>query len=94
MGAVKQIHSELTDFCHQFASDHQVYHGVVKWFNEKKGFGFIQCQELTEDVFVHYTTIESSGFKTLRTGQLVEFCVTRMARGLQTLKLVISNETQ
>ena len=92
MGAVKQIYTSTTNFCQQFESDHQIYHGVVKWFNEKKGFGFIQCQELTEDVFVHYTTIQTSGFKTLKTGQMVEFCVTRMVRGLQTLKLVVSEE--
>lgn len=88
MGAVNSFG---TDLCYQFDTEHQSYQGIVKWFDEKKGFGFIQCQELAEDVFVHYTTIESQGFKTLKPGQLVDFCVSRFARGLQTLKLVVVN---
>jgi len=47
-------------------------HGIVKWFNEAKGFGFIQRDEGT-DVFVHYTAIEGDGFKTLAEGQTVQF---------------------
>ena len=46
--------------------------GTVKWFNEKKGYGFISC-EGSEDVFVHFRDIESDGFKTLNEGQAVEF---------------------
>ena len=46
--------------------------GTVKWFNEKKGFGFIQ-QENGPDVFVHYSSIQGEGFKTLSEGQAVEF---------------------
>ena len=46
--------------------------GKVKWFNDAKGFGFIQRDEGT-DVFVHYTAIQGDGFKTLREGQEVEF---------------------
>lgn len=48
------------------------YRGVVKWFNEQKGFGFI-TQENGEDVFVHYSSIQIDGFKTLAEGQQVEF---------------------
>jgi len=47
--------------------------GTVKWFNEKKGFGFITPDEGGEDVFVHFTNIDGDGFKTLREGQKVEF---------------------
>lgn len=90
MGAAKQFNPEDKNICHQFNNSEQAYHGVVKWFNETKGFGFIQCNQLSEDVFVHYTTIEGSGFKTLKTGQQVVFCFDRFARGLQTLKLVVS----
>ena len=46
--------------------------GTVKWFNEKKGFGFISC-EGENDLFVHYSDIETDGFKTLSEDQKVEF---------------------
>ena len=49
--------------------------GKVKWFNETKGFGFIE-QESGPDVFVHFSAIQGSGFKTLAEGQEVEFTVT------------------
>ena len=47
--------------------------GTVKWFNESKGFGFITPDDGTKDVFVHFSAIQSSGFKTLAKGQSVEF---------------------
>lgn len=47
--------------------------GTVKWFNAKKGFGFIANDEGGDDIFVHYTAIESDGFKTLKEGQKVTF---------------------
>ena len=50
--------------------------GTVKWFNESKGFGFIE-QESGHDVFAHYSAISSSVFKTLNDGQKVEFTVTQ-----------------
>jgi len=56
--------------------------GTVKWFNEAKGFGFI-TQEGGEDVFVHFSTIQGEGFKTLAEGERVEFDVTRGPKGLQ-----------
>jgi CspA family cold shock protein len=54
--------------------------GTVKWFNEAKGFGFIQ-QESGEDVFVHFSAIQSEGFKTLADGDKVEFEVTPGPKG-------------
>jgi len=54
--------------------------GVVKWFNEKKGFGFIQIEE-GRDVFVHYSSIEMDGFKTLYEGQRVSFDILEGDRG-------------
>ena len=54
--------------------------GKVKWFNEKKGFGFIE-QEGGPDVFVHFSAIQGEGFKTLNEGQLVEFEVIQDAKG-------------
>jgi CspA family cold shock protein len=56
--------------------------GKVKWFNESKGFGFIE-QDTGEDVFVHYTSIQGNGFKTLREGQKVDFEVTQGPKGLK-----------
>lgn len=56
--------------------------GTVKWFNASKGFGFI-TREKGEDVFVHYKEIRSEGFRTLKTGQKVEFTVNTGAKGLQ-----------
>ena len=56
--------------------------GKVKWFNESKGFGFIE-QDSGEDVFVHHTSIQGDGFKTLREGQKVDFEVTKGPKGLK-----------
>ena len=61
--------------------------GQVKFFNESKGFGFIK-QDGGADVFVHYSAIKSSGFKTLAEGQRVEFTVTKGAKGLQAENVV------
>jgi len=54
--------------------------GTVKWFNEKKGFGFIASDDGT-DVFVHFSAIQDSGFKTLTEGQRVSFDVERGKKG-------------
>ncbi|MGI6112726.1 MAG: cold shock domain-containing protein [Mahellales bacterium] len=56
--------------------------GKVKWFNVKKGFGFIEREE-GDDVFVHYTAIDKDGFKTLEEGQEVEFDIVDGAKGPQ-----------
>lgn len=56
--------------------------GKVKWFNEKKGYGFIE-QENGQDIFVHFTAIEGEGFRTLSEGQEVEFEVVSSPKGVQ-----------
>lgn len=60
--------------------------GKVKWFNESKGFGFIE-QDNGKDVFVHYSAIEGSGFRTLAEGDEVEFEVVESPKGLQASKV-------
>jgi CspA family cold shock protein len=60
--------------------------GIVKWFNDSKGFGFIS-QEGGEDVFVHHTAIEMDGFRSLAEGEHVEFEVTKGPKGLQAQKV-------
>ena len=54
--------------------------GTVKWFNGRKGFGFIE-RESGSDIFVHFSSIKDSGFKTLKDGQTVEFTVVSSEKG-------------
>lgn len=56
--------------------------GTVKWFNAAKGYGFIR-RETGEDVFVHFSAIQDSGYRTLEEGQAVEFEVVKGPKGLQ-----------
>ncbi len=56
--------------------------GTVKWFNDAKGFGFI-TRESGDDVFVHFSAIQSGGFRSLQEGQAVQFNVTKGPKGLQ-----------
>jgi CspA family cold shock protein len=62
--------------------NNSVAQGKVKWFNGQKGYGFITTDE-GEDVFVHYSAIGGSGFRTLEQGQRVQFEVTQGPKGLQ-----------
>ncbi|MBC6905144.1 cold-shock protein [Saccharophagus sp. K07] len=61
--------------------------GTVKWFNEAKGFGFIE-QQSGPDVFAHFSAIVASGFKTLTEGQRVQFTVTKGQKGPQAENIV------
>lgn len=62
--------------------------GTVKWFNESKGFGFIE-QESGPDVFAHFSAIVGNGFKTLLEGQKVEFKVTQGQKGPQAEEITV-----
>ena len=64
----------------------------VKWFNNTKGYGFIEYKE-NEDVFVHYSAIELEGYKTLSEGQLVEFKLVETSKGYQALNVKLVKET-
>ena len=62
--------------------------GKVKWFNDAKGYGFIQQEGGGADVFVHFSSIQAEGFKTLAEGQDVEFEVATGDKGLHATKVV------
>lgn len=62
--------------------------GVVKWFNNAKGFGFICPESGGSDIFAHYSIIQMEGYKTLKAGQIVEFSVVPSPRG-QLASLII-----
>ena len=65
--------------------------GFVKWFNERKGYGFIS-QDEGEDVFVHYSAITGDGFRTLYEEQAVEFDIVEGPRGKQAANVVVIND--
>ena len=65
--------------------------GKVKWFNNEKGYGFIEYTD-KEDIFVHYSAIRQEGYKTLEEGQIVEFKLLETEKGLQALDVVVSKE--
>lgn len=64
-----------------------VVEGTVKWFNDAKGYGFIQ-QDGGQDVFVHYSSIKAEGFKTLAEGQRVQFEIVQGERGPKAANVV------
>jgi CspA family cold shock protein len=65
--------------------------GTVKWFNSEKGFGFIRPDDQGEDLFVHFSNIQSSGFKTLNDGDIVEYEEATGPKGLFASEVTHSN---
>lgn len=62
--------------------------GRVKWFNNEKGYGFIEYGDtLNEDIFVHYSAIDCEGYKTLKEGDIVEFTLIKTAKGNQAINV-------
>lgn len=64
--------------------------GTVKWFNDSKGFGFIEQEGGGEDVFVHYSAIQTDGYKSLKEGQQVEFEISQENKGLRAANVKVS----
>jgi CspA family cold shock protein len=64
--------------------------GKVKWFNNTKGYGFIEYENL-EDIFVHYSAIVKEGYKTLKEGELVDFKLIETSKGLQAVDVMETN---
>lgn len=67
--------------------------GRVKWFNNEKGYGFIEYTE-NEDIFVHYSAIRQDGYKTLSEGQVVDFTLVETAKGYQAINIEVAEELQ
>jgi len=65
--------------------------GTVKWFNDSKGFGFIEQEGGGEDVFVHHTAIMADGYRSLKEGQRVDFEISKESKGLRAANVKISN---
>ena len=63
--------------------------GTVKWFNDAKGFGFIAPKDGSPDVFVHFSVVEGTGFKSLQEGQAVQFESQKGPKGMQATKVTI-----
>lgn len=67
--------------------------GIVRWFNNRKGFGFI-ARETGDDVFVHFSSIRGDGFKSLRDGDKVEFDLVSGSKGLQADKVTVIDTSE
>lgn len=63
--------------------------GTVKWFNDAKGFGFIAPKDGSADVFVHFSVVEGSGFKSLQEGQVVQYESQMGAKGMQATRVTV-----
>lgn len=66
--------------------------GIVKWFNNAKGFGFVSPDEGGDDVFAHFSAIEMDGYKSLKQGQKVEFEITEGPKGLYASNIRLNGE--
>jgi CspA family cold shock protein len=75
--------SVVRSFTGHSTQESDMARGTVKWFNAEKGYGFITVEDGSQDVFVHYSAIDMTGYKSLEEGQLVEFEVGTGSKGPQ-----------
>ena len=68
--------------------------GIVKWFNDSEGFGFLEQSNGGEDVFIHHSAISTEGYRTLREGEQVEFQAVREAKGLRATSVKLVDESE
>lgn len=66
--------------------------GTVKWFNDKKGYGFVRQDGVAEDIFVHHSAIKMEGFRTLTPGEVVEFEINRDDKGMKAVNVSRTGE--
>lgn len=68
--------------------------GTVKWFNDAKGFGFIRPDGMVEDIMVHHTSITMKGFRTLKTGDVVDFQIKKDEKGMKAVNVKVTSPAQ
>lgn len=68
--------------------------GTVKWFNDAKGFGFIRQDGMVEDIMVHHTSIAMKGFRTLKTGDTVDFQIKKDEKGMKAVNVRVTASEQ
>jgi CspA family cold shock protein len=68
--------------------------GTVKWFNDAKGFGFIRQDGMVEDIMVHHTSIAMKGFRTLKTGDAVDFQIKKDEKGMKAVNVKVTSLEQ
>jgi CspA family cold shock protein len=68
--------------------------GSVKWFNDAKGFGFILCEEIEDDIFVHYSEIQQEGFKSLEPGEKVQFELHKSPKGFRARNVIPNDQAE
>lgn len=85
-GTAPNTNSETSTVSRQSVSKTK---GVVKWFNESKGYGFIAPDDGGKDVFVHFSAIQGDGYKTLKEGQVVQFNIDQGLKGPQATNVII-----
>ena len=68
--------------------------GTVKWFNDAKGFGFIRQAGMVEDIMVHHTSITMKGFRTLKTGDSVDFQIKKDEKGMKAVNVKVTSSEQ
>ena len=69
----------------------ETFRGIVKWFSNQKGYGFIRREPEGDEIFVHFREIKSDGYRTLLEGQLVEFSITERDEGMAATQVTILN---